>query len=194
MVGVAGEVLGGKLPVAWHHPLVHPAEDLDSALAPVEEGVQIPSHLTKVFLQGRCIRVEGGEHQPLIALQLGHGNETPLGGVQLVVVGFLQAWHGNELPVGAVGPAMVGADERGGVAGVSTANPVATVAAYIEESVDSAVLSARHQHRVFTHVGGEEVARLRDLGLMAQVKPAAGENLLQLLLVDVLFDEDAPAE
>ena len=47
---------------------------------------------------------------------------------------------------------------------------------------------------VFAHVGGEEVAGIGDLGLMAEEEPAAGEDALLFLLVDVGFDVDAAAD
>src|SRR5439155_17522803 len=53
---------------------------------------------------------------------------------------------------------------------------------------------AHDQNRVLAHVSGKEVARLRNLALMAQEQPAAGEDLLQLLLVDPRLDKDAPTD
>src|ERR1700730_12081564 len=54
---------------------------------------------------------------------------------------------------------------------------------------------AHHQHRVFAHVSGEEVARPRDLALVAQKQPTAGEYPLQLLVVDLrLYKDPAPDE
>ena len=89
---------------------------------------------------------------------------------------------------------MVRADKRGSVAGVGAAHPVATMAAHVQERVDLAVLPAGDQHRVLAHISGEEVAGLGYLGLMTQEEPTPGKDALQLLLVDVLLDEDAPAE
>jgi hypothetical protein len=68
------------------------------------------------------------------------------------------------------------------------------VAADVEEGVHRPAAVAHHQHRVFAHRGGDEVARLRDLAFMAQEKPAARENPLQLLFVDLRLDKDAAAD
>ncbi len=73
---------------------------------------------------------------------------------------------------------MVGADKSVGVAGVGAAYPIATVATYVEEGTNHAVLSTGHQNRVLTHVSGYEVPWIGDLGLVAQQKPAAGKDAL----------------
>ena len=89
---------------------------------------------------------------------------------------------------------MVGAHEGGCIAGVGAAHPVATVPADVQERSDFAVSLAGDKNRVFTHVGGEEVAGVGYLGLMAEEEPAAGENLLLLLLIDIWVDEYAPID
>ena len=89
---------------------------------------------------------------------------------------------------------MIGAGEARGVAGVGAAQPVAAMAADIEKGAHPAGTVAHHQHRVLAHIGRQEIARLRDLAFVAQEQPAAGEDLLQLLLVDLRLDKDAPAD
>ena len=64
----------------------------------------------------------------------------------------------------------------------------------IEEGSDLAGGVADHQHRVLAHVCGEEIAGVGYLALMAQKQPTAGEDALQLFLVDIVFDEDTPAD
>ena len=86
---------------------------------------------------------------------------------------------------------MVSADEGGGIAVVGAAEAVAAVAADVQEGTNPAGAVAHHQHGVFAHVGGEEVAGVGNLGLVAEQQPAAGENLFQLLLVDFLVAEYA---
>ena len=89
---------------------------------------------------------------------------------------------------------MIGAGEARGVAGVGAAQAIAAVAADIEKGVHLAASVAHHQHRVLAHVGGQEIARARDLAVVAQKQPASGEDLAQLLLVNLRFDKDAPAD
>ena len=61
VIAVAAEVFGWHLPVGGNLPLVGAADDLDTALAAVEEYVEIPGGGAEVFQQGRRGRVEGGE-------------------------------------------------------------------------------------------------------------------------------------
>jgi len=89
---------------------------------------------------------------------------------------------------------MVGTGESGGIARIGPAQPVAPMPADVEEGVDGALAVPHHQDRVFPHRGAEEVTRLGDLAFMAQKQPAAGEDPLQLLLVDLRLDEDTPAD
>ena len=190
VVGIAGKIFGTELPVAGDDPALRGPENLDTALAAVEEEVEVPGHLAEVFQQRGGVGVEGAEVEALVVVDLGYGSEAPLAGVQLVVVGLFQAGDGDELAVGTVGPAVVGADERGGVAGIGTADAIAAVAADVEEGADRAVGVAHHEDRVLAHVGGEVVPGIGDLGLVAEEQPAAGKDLLQFLLVDVGLDED----
>ena len=165
-----------------------------TALPAVKQRVQVPGHGAQVVQQWWGTRVEGGEDQALVAVQLGHRDEAPLGLVQLVVVGVLQVGHGGQLPVGAEGPAVVGADEGACVAVIGAAETVAPVAADVQEGVDPALPVAGDEDGVLAHVGGEEVAGVGDLGLVAKEEPAAGKNLLQLLLVDGFLAENARAD
>ena len=48
--------------------------------------------------------------------------------------------------------------------------------------------------RVFAHLGGEEITGLRDLAVVAQKEPAAGEDPLQFLLINIGLNEDAAAD
>src|SRR4029077_4082610 len=68
------------------------------------------------------------------------------------------------------------------------------MAADVEKSADLALRVTDDENRVLAHVSGKEVAGLRDLALVAQEKPAAGEDPLQLLLVELRLDEDAATD
>ena len=65
------------------------------------------------------------------------------------------------------------------------------MAADVEECVDLALAVAGDQDGVLAHVGGEKVAGVGDLGLVAEEEPTAGKDLLQLFLVDGVLAEDA---
>ena len=63
------------------------------------------------------------------------------------------------------------------------------MAAHVQERPHLPVPTSPEQHGILAHVGGEEVVGIGDLGLVSQEEPAASEDPLQLLLVDVLGDE-----
>src|SRR5215469_7811907 len=194
VVTVTGEVLGRKLPVARHDPFMNAADQLDAAVAAVEEQIEIPGHLAEILAQRRRLRIEGREIQPLVVIELRHWAEAPALAVQLAVIGFVEIRHSDQPPVIAVGPAVIGAGEGRGIAGAGAAQPVAAMAAHVEECAHLAARVAHHENRVLAHISRKEVAGLRDLALMAQEQPAARENSLELLLIDFRLDEDASAD
>lgn len=71
---------------------------------------------------------------------------------------------------------------------------VSPMAAHIEEGIYHARVIPNYQNRVLAHISSEEVPRFGDLAFMAEKQPAARENLLQFLLVNVRLDEDAAAD
>src|SRR5262249_12955689 len=181
-------------PIARHDPFMHAADDLDTALAAIKEHVEIPLHLAEIVVQWQRIGIERGEPQSLVIVELRYWRQAPALAVQFIVVGLLQIRHADQPPVIAVRPAMICAGEGGGVTGIGAAQPVATMAADIQKCVYLSAAVAHHQNRVFTHIGGEEIARLRNLALVAQIEPAAREDPLQLLLVDPALDKDAATD
>src|SRR6516164_798655 len=94
--------------------------------------------------------------------------EAPALALQLAVISFLEIRHPDQPPVIAVGPAVIGAGEGRGIAGAGATQPVAAMAADVEERAHLATRVAHDENRVLTHIGREEVAGLRDLALVAQ--------------------------
>jgi hypothetical protein len=68
------------------------------------------------------------------------------------------------------------------------------MAAHVQKRVHLATVVTHHQNRVFAHIGGEEIAGLRDLAVVAQKQPATGENAFQFLLINIGLDKDAAAD
>src|ERR1700722_19087480 len=68
------------------------------------------------------------------------------------------------------------------------------MAADIEERAHFARGVAHHQHRVLAHIGRQEISWSRELAVVTQIKPAAREDLLQFLLVNLRLDENPPAD
>src|SRR5207244_1513087 len=77
VIAVATEILGRELPIAWHDPFVHAADDLDAAFAAIEEGVEVPAHLAEILAQRRRLGIEGGEPEALVIVELRHRHQAP---------------------------------------------------------------------------------------------------------------------
>src|SRR5262249_14648722 len=130
----------------------------------------------------------------LVALELGDRDEAPTLAVDLAVIGFLDEGHADQPAVVAIGPAVIGAGEAGSVAGIGAAQAIAAMAADVQERTDLPLGAAHPQDRILAHVGAEEVPRAWDLTFVAEEEPAAGEDPLQLLLVDLPLREDAATD
>ena len=98
--------------------------------------------------------------------------------------------HALEVAGGVKRPAVVIADEPTGVPGIGEAHLVAAVRAGIEHDPDRSVGLAGDDHRIFAHVGRQEVSGTGDLAFVGNEQPRPRENAVQLLLVDVGIRKD----
>jgi hypothetical protein len=193
VVPVGGELLGRQLPVALQLPLVD-AADHDRALAVViEHGIHVPGHVTEERAESDRFGVPGAEDQPVVAVDVRDLDQTPLAGGEGLGVANLVG-DADQVAFQVVGPAVVGAGEVAGGADVGAAHPGSAVPAGVEEGADPAVLVHSDDHRILTHVGGEEVARPLELVGVSQEQPARGEDPSQLLPVDRRLGEDRPVQ
>src|SRR5687767_5612764 len=110
------------------------------------------------------------------------------------MVGGVVVGHANEAAVSVIAPAVEGASEYEGVAIVVAADLHATMSAGVEEDMQLVLAVTDEDDFLFAHARDDEVAGVRDLGLVADEEPAAGEDLLQLLLVDRSVDVDLAAD
>ena len=197
VIAVAAEILRREFPVARHAPFLDAAQDFGCRprCRPSRRAeVEIARNVAEIFGKGRRRRVPGGPHRALVAAQLRHLDEAPLRPVELRMVGLAEIRHADQPAVGAVAPAVIGAGEDGRVALVVAAHLHAAMAAGIEEHMDLAGPVAAQDHRFLAHARDEVVAGVRDLALVADKQPSAGEDALQLLAVDLLVDEDLAAD
>src|SRR6185369_12177892 len=121
-------------------------------------------------------------------------DEAPAGPVELGAVGVPGEGHAHQGPVGPVAPAVIGTQELDGIALVVAADLHAAVAARVEIYVDAARGVPAEDDRLLPHGRDEKVARPRDLALVAEEEPGAGEHALELLPVDLVADEDLAAD
>ena len=197
VVAIAGEVLGRKLPVARDQPLVDAADDLGATLPAVpgvEEQVEVELVAAEVLEERRRRRVPRRPDRALVALELRHLDEAPAGAVELLAVRVLGERHPDQRAVGRVAPAVVGTHELDRVALVVPADLHPAMPAGVEEDVDPGGPVAAEDDRLLAHRGHQEIAGTRDLALVAHEEPGAREDVLLLLPVDVLVDEDLPAD
>jgi hypothetical protein len=197
VIAIAREVLRRELPVAGDQPLVNAADDLGAAFAAVprvEQQIEVELVAAEVLEERRGRAVPRRPDHPLVVLHLRDFDEAPAAAVELLAVRVLREWHPDERAVGAVAPAVIGAQELGGVAVVVAAHLHAAVAARVQEDVNRAAAVATEDDGLLAHERGDEVTRPRDLALVAHEEPGAGEHLLELLPVDRLADEDLPAD
>src|SRR5205085_11983651 len=108
--------------------------------------------------------------------------------------GLAKLRNADESAVGAIAPAVIRAGEDCGTALVVAAYLHAAMAAGVEEHMDGAGTVAAEDHRFLAHAGDEEIAWLRDLALVADEEPGAGEDPLLFLPIDRLVDEDFAAD
>ena len=185
VVVVAGELVGGELPVGLDAPLLGAAEEFDASLHPIEARVEVELHVAEVLVEAGGGRVERGEDQAAVAVELGDRPQAPFGLVEGAVVDVLLR-HCRQGAGGAVRPAVVGAGEAPGGSEVVAGHSHAAVAAGVEEAAQGSVALTYQDDWVGAHVGGHEVAGAGELALVGEKQPGAAEDLLELGLVDVL--------
>src|SRR5206468_448506 len=197
VITVSREILGRELPVTRDEPLVDAADRLGSALAPVpgvEKEIEIELVAAQVFGEGRSGRVPRRPDRALVVLHPRDLDQPPLAPVELRAVRILRERHADEHAVGSIAPAVVRALELDRVALVVTAHLHAAVPARVEKDAEPPRAVAAQDDRFLAHRRAEIVTRLRDLALVTDEEPGAGEDPLELLPVDLLAHEDLAAD
>src|SRR6266705_6443868 len=87
---------------------------------------------------------------------------------------------------------MVRTSKKLGIAAVRPAHTVAAVAAQVQKSSEAPGQVAPQDDRLLAHIGGNEVARIGNFALMAEIEPAAGEEALALQLIYLAVSKDTP--
>src|SRR3954447_22665162 len=102
--------------------------------------------------------------------------------------------HADQPSVSAETPAVIRAGEDGRIALVVAAHLHAAMPARIEKDVDHIGAVAAQDHRLLAHARDDIIAGVRDLALVTDKQPGAGEDLLLLLGVDLVVDKDLAAD
>ncbi len=132
--------------------------------------------------------VEAGEHEAPVAVDLGRREQAHARAVESRAIAIL-AGQAVERSGAAVRPRVVEAVHAPGVAlGNAADQRPAMPATVVEDPLDAVVAVPEHQRPV-ADVAGPEVARLRDLRLVADVEPAAIEDRAHLVAEHVLVGQ-----
>jgi len=183
------EVVDGELPIAADDVLLNAADNLEVAAHCLDVETD-PADVAEEVIEVRRFRVERRENIAVIALDLGGADEAPVLAVEVLVVVVLESRHADQCAFEVIGPAVVGTHEGGRVAFLGPADGVAAMAAGVEQDVEAARLVPDDNNAVLADVAEEEIARVGDLRLVAHEVPGAGEDVLELELVDLLVGEN----
>src|SRR6476646_10735462 len=197
VISVAAEILGREFPVARDQPLLHAAEYLGLALAPVpaiELQIEKACRFAEIFEKGRRRGIPIRPDRALVHRELRHFDKAPLRAVDLRVIGLAEKRHPDKPPVCPLAPTMIGTGEDRGVALIVAAYFHAAVTAGIQKHVHLAGAVTAQDHRFLTHPPRGVIAGIGDLALMSDKEPGAGEDLFLLLGVDLLVDKDLAAD
>ena len=196
VIGVAEEIFRRELPVRRENPFVH-ADHLGAALAAVaavQRLVEMDFGVAEIGEEFRRVLVPGRPDRALVDRKLRHRHQRVGVAVELAVIERAILRHALQLAVGGVGPAVIGAGEDRGVALFVAAHLHAAMPARIEEGVNHALLVAAQDDRLFAHPRRVEVAGIWNQAFVADEQPGAGENLVELFLVEIGVDEDFAAD
>jgi hypothetical protein len=89
---------------------------------------------------------------------------------------------------------VIRAGQHGGIALVVPAHLHATVPARIEEHVNLLGAVTAEDDRFLAHRRDEEIAGVRDLALVPDKQPGAGEDAFQFHLINLVVYEDLAAD
>src|SRR5262249_24566752 len=133
--------------------------------------------------------IERDEAEARVVAEARHRREVADAGLAMPGGIALLAGLALQPAVAAAHPAVVEALEHPGVAALLAAHGRAAVRPGVEERVQLALPGGCEQDVAPRDRPGDEVARLRELGLVAQVEPAAVEELLVFALHHAAVDE-----
>src|SRR6266545_1775924 len=182
MVAVA-VVLGQRLPVGGA-AMLHPAgRELDFASGGQVAGAVDQSGGGPEMLGERNpLPAEAGEDEAPVARHPRRAREPVRALVERRIAAGIR--HAEQLAGYLIRPAMIWTGERPRVTAIGGAYHRSPVHAPVDEDGDGAVLAAHHDDGLRADVPGDEVARARDLAVVAHEDPATMEDPLQLAVED----------
>ena len=192
MVAIAADILNRQLPVAAQLHLLGFAEKRSSAWHRIQPDIEEEFCIAKIILERGRIWIEAAEDQALVFGNMGYLNQAQLAAVQFAKIGLVFQRNPRERPVWRERPPMIIAGTGLGIATIGAANAVPAVGAAVEECFDRSVFLADDDDVVLAHEGAEIVTSFGDLAGVNEEQPAATENALKLLFVELLARVDRP--
>ena len=182
MVAIA-VVLGQRLPVGGA-AMLHPAgRELDFAGGGQIAGtIDQPGGRAQMLGERAPVTAQAGEDESTIARHARRPRESVRTLVERRIATGIR--HAEQLARYVIRPAVIRTAEGPRVAAIGGADQGSPVHAPVDEDGDGAVLAAHHDDGLRADVPGDEVARARDLAVVADEDPAAVEDPLQLVVED----------
>ena len=186
-------VLQHEFPVAVIGVARDAAGDLHVALRrPVDQVVEGGDQRAEKLAQRRAVRGQAGEDEAAIHFGPRHFGEAQAA-LRAALLGVaLRRRHGEQGAVQPVGPAVIGADELGDGAPGGAAHGRSAMGAAVEQHPHAAVALAHHEDRLPAHLRRHEIARARDLAVMAEQQPGPAENPFHLQVEDAWIGVGVP--
>src|SRR5262245_46229716 len=137
--------------------------------------------MTKRLFEARALGHLAGEYEAAITRDPRHREHRDLGvlGIEIARIAVVER-HALDGAVEMIGPAVIAAGELGCVAGLGRYHHRAAVGALIVDHAHTALVVAHHHNRPPPDAGGEVVAGLFHLALVADVDPGRAEDALHL--------------
>ena len=186
---VVDRVLDHQLPVGRDVVFLHAGDDLHlPGRRLVDHEVDVVLGAGEIVDERRRVLVEVHEPEAAILLEPRRTPQPEFLLVEALGIGVV-AGHARERAVIGVGPAVIDAHEAPRIALALGADDGAAVPAGVEQAVVDVLGVAHEDHRPAGDLAGDEIARLLQLGGVADIDPAAAEDVGHLLAQDVLRDQ-----
>ena len=157
----------------------------------VHQIIDVSFHRTDVVLEALALGGEARENEAAIFADARRLSEAKRITIEIFAAAFRYR-HVQKASVGIVGPAVIAADQTGGMTLAFVDHLGAAMGAAVEKDMHVAVTVARHDHRLAAELGRDVVAWIRYLAGMPDEQPGAAENALHLQLEDVSISVNAP--
>ena len=188
-------VLGLQLPVAADHVGRRAGHHLQPVLRLVGQKIDPAGGGAEMVFERRHFARQAAEDEPLVGVERADpaqiealAREPGVGKTPFLVL------DPDAAPAEIVGPAVEAAGERPRVAPLERGQQRAAMRARVDEAAERAVLLAHDEDRLAADFGGEVIARVLDLPLVAEEHPSALEDALDLGLEHGLVGVDRPVD